>query len=388
MDEVISLKKISILSLHLGYGGIERCVVSLANSLVQKYDVYIAVVYQLYEKSVFELDKRVHVIYLNPNLKPNHDELREALHSKNPVKIMKEGSFSLKVLNKRRKSVVNYIKNCDSDIIISTRDIFNYWLSEYGKKDQLKIGWEHNHFHGNKKYATNIINSAKRLDYLILVSRDLENYYKKHLNNSNCMCLFIPNSIDNIPSTVSSLKEKRIVSVGRLSPEKGYMDLLKVYLKINKDYPDWKLDIIGDGVEKNKLEEFIKNHNLSDSVVLHGYQNREYIDKILHKSSIYLMTSYTESFGLVLIEAMSHGLVCISFDSAEGAREIIVSGENGYLIKNRNIDSMVMEVETLIKDYNKRIKIGKKARESIMKYSSDVIKEEWYTLIEESGRYE
>lgn len=382
------MKKISILSLHLGYGGIERCVVSLANSLSNRYKVEIASVYQLYDESAFDINKRVDVRYLNPGLKPNHESLRESFRQKNLIKIIREGTFSYKVLKKRRKSIIQYIKESDSDVIISTRDIFNYWLSDYGRDGVIKIGWEHNHFHGNNKYANNIVNSAKKLDYLVLVSKELEEFYKKKLLHSSCMCVYIPNSIEKIPKNVSDLKEKRIVSVGRLSKEKGYLDLLRVFNTVFSKHPDWKLDIIGDGVERESLEEYIDSHHLNSCVTLHGYQNRDYIDSILHQSSIYLMTSFTESFGIVLIEAMSHGLPCISFDSAEGAREIITSGENGYLIKNRNIDSMAMMTEKLIIDRKLRIKIGKKARESIQKYSSDVLTEEWITLIEESGKYE
>ena len=100
------------------------------------------------------------------------------------------------------------------------------------------------------------------------------------------------------------------------------------------------------------------------------------------------MTSYTESFGIVLIEAMSHGLPCIAYDSAEGAREIINSGENGYLIKNRNAEMMIKKISDLIDNSSERKKIGKNARNSISKYTSDVVGEEWYTLIEESDVYE
>ena len=84
------MKKVSILSLHLGYGGIEKCIVSLANLLCERYNVEIAVCYQLYDKSAFQLDKRVKVIYLNEkNIIPNHESLRNAWTSHNLLNIFK-----------------------------------------------------------------------------------------------------------------------------------------------------------------------------------------------------------------------------------------------------------------------------------------------------------
>lgn len=215
------MKKISILSLHLGYGGIEKCIVSLANLLSKKYTVEIAVCYKLYDKPVFDLDSKVIIKYLNDeDIIPNHESLRSAINRKNIIKISKELRYSLKVLRCRKKSMVNYIKNCDSDVIISTRDIFNEWLSIYGKNNTLKIGWEHNHFHDNYKYAHRVVNSARKLDYLVLVSSDLLKYYKKKMSNSKCMCIYIPNYLDSIPDKLSKLNSNKLISVGRLSPKK------------------------------------------------------------------------------------------------------------------------------------------------------------------------
>ena len=92
------MKKISILSLHLGYGGIERSIVNLANILCSRYEVEIACSYRLYDKSAFDLDPRVKVKYLIKDLKPNHKSLKSAFKSKNPFRIIKESFFSLKVL--------------------------------------------------------------------------------------------------------------------------------------------------------------------------------------------------------------------------------------------------------------------------------------------------
>lgn len=294
----------------------------------------------------------------------------------------KEGIKSIKILKLRRKTMINYIKNTNSNVIISTRDIFNSWVGYYAKPSALKIGWEHNHYHDNYRYARNVTRSAYYLDYFVLVSESLKEYYSKTLTRSNCKCIYIPNVIEKLPKRLSELDNKRLISVGRLSPEKGYLDLLKIYTIIHNSHPDWTLDIIGDGAEKEKLEKYVKNHNLDGKVIFHGFQSKDYIDEKLNDASIYLMTSYTESFGIVLLEAMSHGLPCIAFDSAEGARELIYSGENGYLIKNRSFVAMIKKIEDLMNDKNVRIKIGQAGRKSVKKYTSDVVAEQWFSLIE------
>ena len=133
--------------------------------------------------------------------------------------------------------------------------------------------------------------------------------------------------------------------------------------------------------EKATLEAYIKKHNLEDKVTLHGFQNSEYINNIMHKSSIYVMTSYTESFGIVLLEAMSNGLPCLAFDSAEGAKEIITSGRDGYLIRHRNHKMMVNKINDLIKDSDKRKELGSAGRRKIKNYSKDKVLEQWLKII-------
>ncbi len=375
------MKKVSILSLHLGYGGIEKSVAALANMLVDKYEVEIACTYKLFEKSIFPVDKRVKIVYLT-DVKPNRDKISEAWQKKNIFKLIKELGYAIKTLRLRKKTMIKYIKNCDSDVIIATRDIFDEWLGQYGKPDVLKVGWEHNHYHGDYKYAANITRANKILDYLVVVSEALRGFYAKELMKFPCKVVYIPNVIENIPKKVAPLDENRLVSVGRLSPEKGFMDLLKMFNILHKDYPNWRLDIVGDGVEKRKLAKYIKVHELQDVVTLHGFQDKEYIDKLLHKSSIYLLTSFTESFGIVLIEAMSHGVPCIAFDSAEGARELIQSGKTGYLIKNRSYPAFLKKVEDLINDKEERKKIGKVSRLGVKKYTCEVVRKQWFDLIE------
>ena len=211
-------KKIAILSLHLGYGGVEKAIVSLANSLAKlnKYEIEIVSIYKLYEKPVFDIDEKIKVTYLLPSeLSPNRKEWKEALNNLKLIRLGKESLKSLKILYARRKKMVEYIKNSDANVIISTRIFLNELLSEYGKDNILKIGWEHNHYHDDMRYATDVIRSAKNLDYFVLVSKGLQKFYHKKMRTFKCKCIYIPNAIENVPKTKSPLTGEHIISVGR-----------------------------------------------------------------------------------------------------------------------------------------------------------------------------
>lgn len=383
------MKKVTIFSLHLGYGGIEKCVVNLANILSEQYDVEIVSTYSIDKKPAFDINKKVKVRYLITKYKPNREEWKASIKRLRPIKFIKETYKAFVVLINRRIKTVESMKNCDSDIMISTRVLFNNWLGKYGSNKACKIAWEHNHHNGNISYANKVVKSCNNFDTLVLVSDGLRNYYKKMMKdtNSKCKCVFIPNMLDEIPSEVSSLEEERFVSVGRLSKEKGFTDLIEIFKTYKEKNPDskWHLDIIGDGAEKNKLVDMIYRYDLVKEVKVHGFLKKNKINEILNKSSIYLMTSYTESFGIVLLEAFACGVPAISFTSAEGATELITNDYNGYLIDNRNFDSMIEKIEYLTNNKKKRVELGKNARSFSLNYSSDVIKEKWLDLLKKRG---
>ena len=373
------MKKLTILSLHLNFGGIEKSICALANLLCDKYDVEIACTYKIIDKPAFYLDSKIKVKYLT-DVKPNENEWKKTIKEKNIFKFIKESFYSVKVLYLRKRTMKAYIKNTDSKIIISSRYLFNNILSKYSKKDVLKIGWEHNHPHGNMKYANKIAKSVKNLDYLVLVSKNLQSLYQERLNNSKCKCVYIPNIVDENDKS-SNLLSKNLVSVGRLSKEKGFMDLLIIFNKILKKNPDYKLNIIGDGEEKEKLENYIKENNLEKNVIMHGFQNKDYINNILLDSMVYLMTSFTESFGIVIIEAMSYGIPCVAFSSAEGAEELIENGKNGYLIDDRNIDEYVKKVEFLMDNVKERKKMQNNCINKANEFLGKNVVKKWFEIL-------
>lgn len=376
------MKKITILALHLGYGGIERTISMFANSLIDTYDITIVSTYKLYDMPRFPLNDKIKVEYLLTDLNPNREEFKSSLKKLKLITCFKEGIKSINILKQKKQKMIEYIKSCKSDIIISTRDIHNKWLGKYGNKDSIKIGWEHNHHHNNKKYIKKIVSSVKELDYFVLVSKDLTEFYTKQLKNMHCKCIYIPNAIDYIPEKPSTLKNKNIVTIGRLSKEKGFLDLIDVYNIVHNYFPDWTLNIIGDGIQKEEIETKIKKYGLEKNILLHGYRDRTYINEVLKKSSVYVMSSFTESFGIVLLEAFSFGIPAISFTSAEGANEIISDNWDGYLVKERDKEQMAKRICELISNYNRRFIMGKNALKKAEAFHIDKIKEMWIDLIE------
>ena len=375
------MKKITILALHLGYGGIENCISNLANSLVDDYEVNIISTYKLYEKPVFKLNDKIKIKYLMTDLKPNKQELKQSLKKLKLITFFKELKKSLKILKLKKNLMIGVIKNCDSDVIISTRDIHNNWLSKYGRDKTLKIGWEHNHHHNNKRYINKVTKSVLGLDYFVLVSKDLTKFYSEKLKDKKVKCVYIPNSINFFPQEKAKLETENLISIGRLSHEKGYLDLIDIFKELHQKYPDSKLNIIGDGPDRKKIEKKIRDNKLEDYIILHGFQEKEYINKYLEKSSVYIMTSYTESFGLVLLEAFAYGIPCVAYSSAEGANEIISDNWDGYLIKDRDKNKMIKRVCELLSNRNRRLIMGANGIKKAQEFNTQKTKQKWIEII-------
>lgn len=371
------MKKITFLALHLGYGGIEKCISTVANNLVDNYEIEIISTYKLYDEPKFKLNDKIKVKYLM-NYGPNKKEINEAIKGFKLIRLIRELFKAKKILKLKKQLMIEEIKKCNSDIIISTRDIHNLWLGKYGNKKSLKIGWEHNDKTDDKKYVGKILKSIENLDYFVLVSKYLKEFYE---TKTNTKCIYIPNSLDYYPNKYPSLEKKNIISIGRLSYEKGYDDLIDVFNLVHQKYPDWILNIIGDGKEYNNILNKIKNYKLEDYIKLHGYQDKEYINKELFNSSIYVLPSRSESFGIVILEAFSFGIPAIAFERAKGAKELITDGWDGFLIKDSDKEFMAKRICELIRDINRRVIMGSHALEKSREYDIEKIKKEWIKLI-------
>ncbi|CDN30871.1 Glycosyl transferase group 1 family protein [Mucinivorans hirudinis] len=168
--------------------------------------------------------------------------------------------------------------------------------------------------------------------------------------------IVIPNPVNAIKRTEAE-KRNVIITVGRLSPEKGQEYLIRAFAKLGRE--DWKLSLVGDGVSREKLKALVTELDVSDSVVFHGHK-LDFV-KELSEAEIFVLPSLSEGFPNALIEAMSLPLACISSDCTAGPRDIIEEGVNGMLVEPANVDALAAAMEKLMYDKTLRERLSKNA---------------------------
>lgn len=367
--------KITIVCLHLGVGGVEKFFSSLCLMLEKNYEIDIISSYKVSEKPGFNFNKKIKIKYLI-NDRPYKYEFIDAIRKFNIIGIIKYGLKNAKILFLKSIKEPLAIKKIDSKFVITTL----FHSKKVGKllNDRyIKISTEHNYHNNNKKYINKVVNSVKNIDYLVCISKELKKFYQKKVS---AKCVYIPNVIDSIPKIKYSKNKNVLIAVGRLFKEKGFNDLIDVINMIKEKRQDIILNIIGNGPEQEKLENKIKKMKLEKNVILLGEMSTEQIYEEMQKASIYLMSSYTEGFGITLIEAMINKLPVIAFDTSNGAKTLL-KNNNGILIKNRNKKQMAESIIYYLENYNELEEYIKNGYNESLKYLSSNVKKNWIELL-------
>jgi len=173
-------------------------------------------------------------------------------------------------------------------------------------------------------------------------------------------------------------KEKTVLAIGSQTFNKGYDRLLKVWDIVHKKHPTWLLKVYGKKNKKLGLESEVDRLQMNNHVVFKNPINDIQVE--YNNASIFVLPSRSEGFGMVLIEAMSFGLPCISFDCPHGPADIITEGQDGFLIQNGDIEAFARAILKLIENEELRIHMGGKAKENVQRYKPDTIMALWHNL--------
>ena len=184
----------------------------------------------------------------------------------------------------------------------------------------------------------------------------------------------IPNPLSFYPSESSPLDQKKVICVGKMSFQKGQDLLVQAWDKVWQKHPDWTLELYG-----NSKEGFLNTEKLKEKNIVHFPADKNIMDRYLD-SSIYVMSSRYEGFGMVLIEAMACGVPCISFDCNYGPADIIKNNEDGFLVKNQDTKDLSNKIIQLIENKNLRYKLGKNAKINVQRFDKNAIAQIWDNL--------
>lgn len=214
-----------------------------------------------------------------------------------------------------------------------------------------KLFWQHR-----------LLNIYSQADQIITITKTDELFYKKNLRSQKVT------NVTNLPREkfYSEIKNyprnKRFIGIGRLVTQKRFDLLIDAFSLIEKDIKDWQLFIYGDGILKENLEQQIENLNLQHQIKL--IPAVEDIEEEMNKADIFVLSSESESYGMVLLESLLMGLPCISFNCPIGPQLISDLLPNSFsLVENKNVNELAKTMLTLAKDEPLRVELNKSIRE-------------------------
>lgn len=218
-----------------------------------------------------------------------------------------------------------------------------------------------------------ILNKVKKADCVVTLTQEDKEFWESYAKRIEV----IPNILTITPKKVIDYRTKRIIAAGRYVHQKGFDLLLEAWHMINNNISDWHLYIFGNE-NREPYQKIVDKYRMNDNTHLMGATKD--IAEEFSKSSIFVLSSRFEGFGLVLAEAMSCGLPCVSFDCPYGPQDIITDKEDGILVENGNVEALSKAIKRLMADENLRQSMGEKALINVARYDSSNIMNRWEEL--------
>ncbi len=349
------MKKVVFITGAMGRGGAER-VISILGNYYASLGWNVSILMLLHSNIDYALDKKIQVIDLS-------DDAKRAV-TRIPALI---------------KNVRKYIKNNKPDVVVSFMGAIALISGLACKGLKVKhITSERND--PSEENVNPIFQKIRNNIYAtcsacVLQTKRVYQYFPKKVQKNS---VIIPNPV-SVERYAKDEKAHKIVTAGRLEPQKNQQMLIEAFAEINKKHPEYFLEIFGEGKLKEALQQKICELNLSDKVFLKG--NVLNIHEQIADAEIFVLPSNFEGLSNALLEAMMMGLACISTNCA-GSDEAITDGENGILINTGDTKGLINAMKLLISNKGLSKKIAENAKKTAKNYYVDNVVEQWRKVIE------
>ena len=359
------------------WGGIERILVDKMNYLASEYgyDVYMLTTAQGNHPIPYLLEPLVHL-----------EDLNIRLHQQYRYHGLKRLFVCWKLTRLFKQRLADRIKKIQPDVIVCTTSSY----LEINIVTQLK---------GNIPLVIESHSICQRiLGQKGLRNKYVDYIYRRGFSKAQVLVALtegdaldwdqiypnvkvIPNMVHLNDGQLSSLGNKRVIWVGRLDYQKCPIEIIKIWQKVYPMFPDWHLDIYGEGEQLQEIEDIVNTLNMN----IHIHQPTDRIFDAYRESSILASTSLFEPFGLVIPEAMSCGLPVVAYNCPFGPSSILSDGNDGFLIQKNDQQAFADRLCQLMSDGTLRRQMGRAAIISSRRFEAKQIMPQWKTLFEQTS---
>lgn len=341
------------------FGGVQRVLSEIAKALTNDHDITILTTDACKDKSMYGYDKsKIKFINIHYNGAGFMERFMCKLYSYMYKNILPKNAWTSGIYAKSsflptyRKLLVNAIGEGDYDVVIGVHAFFSLHLASVKEQIRAKvIGWMHNSYYAffEKKdpYLPKLKEHFKfqisKLDKVVVLCNIDKKLFQEEMG-SNFVTIYNPLTV--APHGQGHFSNKRFLSVGRFAHKhKGFDILIKSFALFAKSHTDWVLDIVGEGPEESLYRSLITEYGLEEKVLLHPFTKN--IQMFYSNASVYILSSRWEGFGLVLIEAMAHGLPVISSDIPV-AKELMEGKNVALFFENENIEALANMMDSMV----------------------------------------
>ena len=358
-------------------GGMERVLANKANYLTgHGYEVVIVTTDQQGLPPFFPLAEQIRCIDLGINYEENNGKpfANKLLHY--PLKQYRHQKRLAAILKREKPDITVSMFCNDAGFITRIND---------GSKKVLEIHFsKFKRLQYNRKGLWRLADlwrsrqdekTVRRFDKFVVLTEEDKGYWGNLPNIT-----VIPNANTFATSQAAALENKKVIAIGRYTYQKGFERLIEAWNILSPGFPGWKLDIIGNGEERDKLQDLIHAYHLDGQVTL--VSPTKSIDKVYLDASVLVMSSRYEGLPMVLLEAQAFGLPIVSFACKCGPKDIVANGETGFLVEENDIEGLARQLVKVMKDKNLRKQMGRKAKEASLRYAEDAVMAKWTALFD------
>ena len=346
--------KIVFLSYLHGFGGAEKQNVMLANAMAERgHEVYLVSICA--DNNCYPLDERVKYRFL-PDRRTN----------------------ALRLMT-RYQDIRRTLLELQPDLTVNFWFQSAYLCAGMPKNVTGKLIYSERGDPGDREYsgALGLVRklSLPRIDGFVFQSRGAQSFFDRSVQERSAV---IPNPVfvkagDRPPV---SARRKAIVTVGRLHPQKNQALLIRAFARIAPDYPEYTLEIYGDGELRQSLQQQIDHLGLSDRAFMKGTSSR--IHDLIRDAALFVLSSDYEGLPNTLLEAMSLGIPCISTDCRPGgAREIIEDGADGLIVPREDEESLANAMSALLSDPERAAAFSRESVRRSTRFAPKAIYDDW-----------